>query len=77
MSYRSSCLYLWCQDVEVASAVSPADEFTPVVGRHSRVLGYPHHRGGNAVAVEIAATVLTLLLAISLTYAEEREGGRR
>lgn len=71
----SVSVYLGCQDVEVASAISPADEFTPVIWRHSRVLWYPHHRGGDTVIVEIKAIGLTLLLTESLTYTETR-GGR-
>lgn len=76
-NHQSNCHYLGCQDVKVTSAVSPADEFTPVIGRHSRVLGYPHHRGGDTVTVETAATGLTLLLTVSLTYTEGREGRSR
>lgn len=77
MSWQSreyTAVYLGCQDVEVASTISPADEFTPVIGGHSRVLGYPHHRGVDTVTVETAATVRTLLLTITFTYTEEKGG---
>lgn len=68
-------LYLGCQNVEVTGAVGPADEFTPVVGGHSRELWYPHHRGGNTVAVESETSGLALLLPKRLAY-RETSGGR-
>lgn len=68
-------LYLGCQDVEVTGAVGPADEFTPVVVGHSRELWYPHHRGGNTVAVESKTSGLTLLLTKRLAY-KAASGGR-
>lgn len=67
--------HLGCQDVEVPRAVGPADEFALVLGRHPRVLGHPHDRRGEAVAVEaVAVESLALLLPIALTC---REGGRK
>lgn len=70
-------LYLGCQDVEVASAISPADEFTPVICGHSGVLGYPHHRVSNTITVEIASTDLALLFTIGFTYTERKGGNGR
>lgn len=36
-------VYLGCQDIEVAGAICPTNEFTSVICAHSGVLGYPHH----------------------------------
>lgn len=72
--YICTVLYLGCKNIEITGAISPADEFTSVIGGYSRVFGDPHHRGGNTVTVEILATDLTLLFTISLTYEAGKEG---
>lgn len=65
--------YLGGKDIEVACAVGSADEFTLILGRHTRILGNPHYRWSQAVGVEAEAVEgLALLLTVALACMEER-----
>lgn len=59
---------LGCKNVEVSSAVGPANELALVLGGDPGVLGDPDHRGGKPVGVEAEPVkCLTLLLAVAFT----------
>lgn len=67
--------HLGCQHIEVASAIGSANELALVLGRNTRVLGYPGHGKCQPIgAVVVTIESLTLLLPEALARSWE---GRR